>query len=171
MPDQAFLRECLVYSPDDGTLTWRERPRHHFADDRAYGTWNARFAGKPAGWPHNAGYVAVALNGVKYLAHRLIWKWMTGEEPKEIDHKDGDPSNNAWANLRDVTHQQNTWNSRGQTNHAKGIHYRRDRGYWHAEIKINGKTVSLGNFTTEQEAHAAYFAAAKRHRGDFARHG
>jgi hypothetical protein len=171
MPDQPFLRECFAYSPGSGTLTWRKRPRHHFVDDRAWRIWNTRFAGHAAGWVHNHGYIALNISGVAYLAHRLIWKLVTGKEPTEIDHKDNNPANNRWRNLRQATHQQNTWNSRGQTNHAKGIYYRPHMQQWRAEIRINGKTVGLGYFATEQEANAAYFTAAKKHFGEFANQG
>jgi hypothetical protein len=168
LPSAEYLRQCFVYDPDKGLLTWQQRPRSHFVDDRIWRIWNTRFAGKTAGWRHNHGYIAIG----SYLAHRLIWKLVTGEEPREeIDHKDNDPANNRWSNLREATHQQNVWNSKSATGHAKGIYYRHDRGYWRAEIQIGGRTIGLGNFDTEQEANDAYFAAAQRHYGQFANSG
>ena len=35
-----------------------------------------------------------------YLSHRIIWMWMTGEDPgeMEVDHIDRDRFNNRWSN-------------------------------------------------------------------------
>lgn len=56
LPDAAFLRECLSYDPLTGMLTWRKRPRHHFPSEPAHGTWNTRWAGRPAGFTHSSGH-------------------------------------------------------------------------------------------------------------------
>ena len=34
-----------------------------------------------------------------YLAHNLIWKYMTGEEPNKISHYNKDTTDNKWVNL------------------------------------------------------------------------
>jgi hypothetical protein len=46
---QAIVRELLDYSPETGALLWCERDRRWFGSDRIWKTWNARFAGQPAG--------------------------------------------------------------------------------------------------------------------------
>ena len=53
-------------------------------------------------------YSRVTVNGIKLLAHRVIWKLMTGEEPKGvIDHINNNPSDNRWENLQDIPERMN----------------------------------------------------------------
>lgn len=49
------------------------------------------------------------LKGKHFLVHRMIWEAFNGEIPDgyDIDHLDGNPSNNALDNLEMVTHQEN----------------------------------------------------------------
>jgi hypothetical protein len=89
-------------------------------------------------------------------AHRLAWLLHYGTLPNNsIDHIDGDRSNNKINNLRDVTHQQNTFN---QTT-AKGYCWHKKNNKFQAQISINKKTKFLGLFQTEQEARNAYLKA------------
>ena len=46
-----------------------------------------------------------------YLYHRAVWLYTYGEPPKEIDHIDGDPTNNRVSNLRAVTPHENKLNT------------------------------------------------------------
>ncbi len=77
----------------------------------------------------------------------------------EVDHIDRNPKNNKLENLRLVTRQQNSIN---KLDHAlKGVHYRKDRNKFSAQIKVNGIKTHLGNFDTAEEARAAYLSARK----------
>ena len=53
------------------------------------------------------------INGivVLYQYHRAVWLYTYGELPKELDHIDGDPTNNRISNLRAVTRSENMLNS------------------------------------------------------------
>jgi hypothetical protein len=171
MPEQTYLRECFRYNRKTGVLIYRTRPRHHFSSDLVYRRWNSRFAGKIAGCADGRGYLHICINGIQYYAHRLIWKLVSGSEPiEEVDHKDRDPTNYRWRNLREATRQQGLFNSNARkTGHSKGT-YRMTKGKWSrwiAQIQHNGRTVYLGHFETEQEAHEAYCAAARKHFGRF----
>ena len=53
--------------------------------------------------PDNRGYRRARVGGEhrrNFLQHRLIWRWVTGEDPGEltVNHVDNDPTNNAWHN-------------------------------------------------------------------------
>lgn len=170
LPDQAYLRECFEYDPFTGVLTWRERPLEHFFDKRSGRIWNTKHGGNAAGNLRD-GYLYVGL-GKRRLAHRVIFKMMTGEEPSEIDHRNCIRDDNRWDNLRAATRLTNSWNHPGQDNRTtprKGIRFQ--KGAWTARIAVKGKAYHLGSFSTEEDAHRAYCDAAVRLHGEFANFG
>ena len=71
-----------------------------------------------------------------------------------IDHVDKDKSNNSIENLRIVTKQQNTFNTK-----AKGYTWCKKNKKWHAQIHLDGKNKNLGYFENEEEAREAYLTA------------
>jgi hypothetical protein len=170
MPSQEFLRECLQYDPDTGEIWWIMRPRHHFSSDGQYRRWNKLYAWKPAvASSHKFGHQQICLMGQNWLAHRLIWKWMTGEDPKEVDHRK-DPTDNRWENLRDTDRVGNMRNRRlmrGTKTGFKGVCTMHESSRFGARIRVNGKLILLGTYATKEEAHAAYCEAAREHFGEF----
>lgn len=114
----------------------------------------------------------MCVRGRFYRRYRVAWLIQRGEWPKGlIDHKDGDPSNDRWANLREASNAQNAWNvGAHRTNKlgVKGVH-KRDNGTYRAFISEGGKSKSLGTFGTAEDAHAAYRREAKKSRGQFER--
>lgn len=94
------LLELLSYDPETGVFTNQI--------DRGY---RAKAGAVAGGRSHKRGYRLIKLDYESYLAQRLAWFYVYGEWPvNEVDHIDGDTSNNKLANLRVVTHQQNSWN-------------------------------------------------------------
>jgi len=157
MIDAETLRGLLDYNTETGVFRWRINRRR-------------LVAGSVAGSPVN-GYVRVFLDR-QYYAHRLAWLWVHGVWPRHnIDHIDGDGLNNRLTNLREATQSQNNANARkrraAQTT-LKGVSLWRGRQY-RAYIKTDGKSVYLGTFATEQEAHDAYCKAARQAYGAFFR--
>jgi hypothetical protein len=110
------VRELLDYDPETGVLTWRYRKGFRL------GAWNAAHAGKPAFTANNdkRGAKRGRLLGRTYLAHRVIWFWMTGYWPIEIDHDNGDAGDNRWENLFEVTHALNTRNAKRRCDNTSG---------------------------------------------------
>jgi hypothetical protein len=110
-----------------------------------------------------------------YLAHRLAWLYMTNEWPLcNIDHKDGDKTNNKWANLRLASVSQNAANKKRpatNTSGFKGVYWAPKSQKWAAQIEVNGHSIYLGLFATREGAHAIYCKAATEYFGGFARHG
>ena len=169
IPSVELLHECFDYDPETGVLAWKKRPPQHFATTTMWKRWNTRYAGKPAGLINHNGYWLVAIDDRKYLAHRAIWKMTTGKEPPLIiDHKDGNPANNRWSNLRAATALEQQWNRRlGKTNSSgfKGVC--RHRSKWIAQIRVNGANRYRGVYETPEQAAAAYEAAARELHGEF----
>jgi hypothetical protein len=167
---QEVLRAILDYDPESGLLTWLERPRWFYAEDEQWKRdwWNRRYAGRPAFVGTNAdGYRQGTIRGVKYKAHRVIWKWMTGTEASgQIDHINGKPSDNSWANLRVVTNAENGRNRalpRNNTSGRIGVSWNTRYQRWYAAIKVGGQHICLGSFATFAEAVAAREAGEQEH--------
>ena len=168
LPDQSYLVARLSYDPKTGILRWRPRPIRDFPTTALYNTWTKKFCGKVAGCLAN-GYHQLRINNILYQSHRVIWKMITGEEPSHIDHRDMCRSNNVWENLRGCSHSQNLFNqslSVASTTGLKGVMIRNGRIV--AKLWLpGGKEIWLGQFRTKEEAHQAWCAEAKKHRGEF----
>ena len=161
------LRAVLDYIPATGMFWWRDRPGIR-------PSVRARLNGRPAGTTNSLnGYIYIGINGRLRLAHRLAFLWMTGQWPHETDHIDGDRTNNAWANLREVTRSQNSMNHPVRSTNksgAKGVFWHKRARKWQAEIKRDGSLHYLGLFLTFEEAKAARDVAADMLFGEFERH-
>lgn len=128
-----------------------------------------------AGWITEWGYRKIEVDGRAYLAHRLAWLYMTGEWPEgEVDHKDCDPANNEWGNLRLATRGQNAQNSSlraDNTSGVKGVSKHPQYDKWVARVGKDGKKHYLGVFPTKEGAEAAAKAFRQALHGEFANHG
>lgn len=169
---KAFLDEVLEYDQYTGALKWKCRGRHMFDSDRAWKSWNTRYAGKDAGRIYSCPKTrkkaykcrTVGILGRSFQAHRIIWVMMTGEEPpEEIDHIDQDGTNNRWINLRGSTRRLNSRNIGLRTNNTSGIigvglHC---CGRWRARIMIDGKEKHLGLFDDKFSAERAVIDARR----------
>ena len=161
-------REVFNYDPLTGAFTWRI----DFG-----GRGNTKFkAGSEAGTVRSDGRRMLSYGGRRYYAYRVAWLIVTGEWPVNlIDHKDLNPSNDAWLNLRDATKAINMQNQHEAIGARRGIgllgaHFSRRRATfskpWCSKIAVDGKAHYLGWFATEQEAHHAYVNAKRTlHKG------
>jgi len=155
---RARLRELLHYDPDTGEFRWRRRMNGNVGVNNV------------AGCLTPDGYRRISIASRLYRAHHLAWLDVTGKWcPGMIDHRDGDPTNNRWHNLRRATGWQsnanrrlprNKWGLKGVSRHASG---------WRAVIHKNRKKHNLGIFATAEAAHAAYVKAARKLHGEYAR--
>lgn len=160
LPSQDYLHRIFDYDAATGQLIWRRR------EDRR-DNWNAVWPGRVAGTLRNDGYICVNIDRKQYAAHRIIWKWVSGDDPvEEIDHVDGVKTNNRFLNLRGATFAENRQNSASRGPFKKGV-YQNRHGAFVAQIKQEDKHWYLGCFTSESEAHAAYAGAARVLFGDF----
>jgi HNH endonuclease/AP2 domain len=113
------------------------------------------------------GYAATGRETVRL--HRLL---LDAPKGMEVDHIDGDLTNNMRVNLRLCTRSENGQNQRkhrDNTSGFKGVSWHKQRKYWVAHIRLNRKLLHLGCFDTAEQASAAYQAAAERLFGDFKR--
>lgn len=112
------------------------------------------------------GYRYTRLNGRSYGEHRLVYLMFTGEWPEQVDHKNGNKSDNRIENLRAATNAQNSMNRKGK---SKGCYFSTKRNKWVAQIGIAGTRKTLGYYASEDEAKAAYAIASKELYGEFGR--
>jgi len=168
MLDFDFFHARYKYDPISGLLTWRINTK---GGGRAIPIGTV--AGSTVQTGHRRVMLSINRDGKQrmYKAHRVIWLMMTGEWPRlEIDHIDGDGTNNAWANLRLATRSQNNMNKRMQSNNSSGFKgVRRNGSGWSAQIWLDRKGIWLGTFRTKQEAHAICCEARIKAYGPFVR--
>jgi hypothetical protein len=161
LPSKEVLDQLLKYDPETGKFLWRLRPVTMFTIGRstkkprsaehACNQWNSRWAGKPAMTKSHDGYWYGRIFYQQVLAHRVAHKIMTGQDPIEIDHIDGDRGNNKWSNLRDGTRSDNLRNialKRNNTSGHHGVTFSKRQQKWIAQI-------ILGSFDSKEEAVAA----------------
>lgn len=177
LPSLERLRELFDYDPETGELRWRVQS----GEGRSVFGFNNKCGGKIAGTVGVKGYLIIGIRysgasaATYYLAHRIIWKLMTGDDPADqVDHEDTNKLNNRWRNLRPAENGPNIQNSRlrkDNTSGAKGVQLRVRGNYrrWRAIITANKKSTILGDFKTFEEAVAARAQAAERLHGQFAR--
>jgi hypothetical protein len=156
---RARLRELLHYDSRTGDFRWLKRVRR------------ATQPGDIAGGLNKEGYLKITIKGRQYPAHHLAWLYMKGKWCSlMIDHRDLNPSNNCWANLRVASRSQNNANRRRHRTNACGLKgVSRYRQGWRATIRKDGRIRHLGIFPTPHAAHAAYAKAARKLFGEFAR--
>ena len=115
---------------------------------------------RPAGTLWKDGYIYIRLNGQRFLAQRLAWllHYKTDPGDLQVDHVDGDKSNNCVQNLRLLTNQQNQFN-RGATKASKsgikGVCWDKKSNKWRAFGRLFGKQKLLGFFVDIEDAKAA----------------
>jgi hypothetical protein len=161
LPPLELVKQLLDYDPQIGGFCWK------------HNRGKKGCMGKPAGYSHK-GYISIEIDGKEYRAHRLAWLICTGEDPadKQIDHVNGNKSDNRFANLRLATNSQNACNrtvSARNTSGFKGVSFSSKQQAWKADVRINGVTKHLGYYPTPELAHMAYCKAAAELHGEFAR--
>lgn len=152
LPTQQELHELFDYSVITGELYWKKKTANRIKIGDTVGTVRGM-------------YKATRVAGTQFLVHRLIWVWVTGEDPGAlfVDHVNEDKLCNAWHNLRLATNAQNMRNIKG----SKGYYRTSKSNPWRVKIRVNGKQKHVGDFSTEAEAAAAYKEASLKHHGEF----
>lgn len=167
LPSQEVLRQLLRYEPETGKLFWRERPTELFESPRIAKRWNSIYAGTEAFTTlHATGYVEGRIFGLRYKAHRVIWKLVYGTDPYEIDHINGQRAFNALANLREVNRQENSRNRAlcsTNTSGVTGVFFHTAASKWVAKIGVGFDHVHLGTFDKFDDAVAARRTAEIEH--------
>jgi len=150
---QSRLHELLRYNTETGIFVWIARTSNRIKIGDIAGTLSKR-----------DGYVRISVDGIIYLAHRLMWLYMTGKFPtSEVDHKNTVRNDNRWENLREATRLINVQNQRrARKDNCTGfLGVRKMKGNFQANIRVNGRSLNCGTFPTPELAHEAYLTAKR----------
>ncbi|WP_179090910.1 HNH endonuclease [Burkholderia pseudomallei] len=159
------LKQFISYDPATGRFHWIRTQPHA----------NRVKVGQEVGWLAKSGHLKVNFDGRVYFLHRIAWVLHNGPVPDgfEIDHRDGNPLNNALTNLRLATKSQNMQNMKMRgTNKTgvKGVSWNKAKRKFEVQIGLNHKKVHGGYFdTVDAAAVRAHELRAEVH-GAFARH-
>lgn len=168
-----WIGDLLDCNPVNGSIIWKYRPRNKCLNENEYSRWNSRYAHTPAFACKNArGYLTGQLFGRAVLAHHIIWAFVHGYFPDgEIDHINGDTSDNSISNLRIVTRSENCRNAARRKDNSSGVTgVSRSGRKWLARIGSGNGRVTLGSFDNFDEAVSAR-KSAEKHMNYTARHG
>lgn len=154
MPEliQERVKELFSYNQQSGELV------------RIGGGRNSKY--NYSNWSRVAGYKQVWVDGRTYLVHRLIWLYVHGAFPTEIDHINGNRIDNRISNLRDVTKKENAKNSakrRDNTSGVTGVCWHKSLKKWFARINAEESPLSLGYFDNFGDAVIARKKAEKEY--------
>ena len=147
-PSNARLKELLEYNATTGVFTHRTGRR------------NCK-AGQMAGCKHGNGYLKISIDGKQYYAHHVAWAYANGEWPSnDIDHINGDRSDNRLVNIRLALRKENCQNLRAAKSNSQtgflGVYLVKETGKFMASLKKGRKRIRVGGFETPEKAHQCY---------------
>lgn len=149
--DPKRIEQCVSYCPDSGRLAWT----------------TGQFAGKTISGTNTKGYIQLQIDGITLLGHRVCYCLMTGSmPPMDIDHIDGDKTNNTWSNLRLVNNSDNHKNMKiFKTNSSgvAGVAWNPIKNRWDSYITSRNRRFYLGRFKNFFDAVCARKAAEIKH--------
>ena len=155
---QSYLKSLMSYDPITGVFTRLK-------------TMGGQVAGSVAGSINSEGYTLISIHGKSYKAARLAHLYMTGEMPKEADHKNRVRSDDRWENIREATHGQNGANKNIQKNNTSGskcVCWDKNMRSWAVQLSVNGKRKQIGRFKDLELAELVAEESRIKYYGEFA---
>lgn len=158
---QAELKEYLSYDPLTGLFTYIKAK-------------SGIHVGQVAGSINGHGYIIIKIRGQSYHAGRLAFLYMTGAFPKNlVDHIHKIRTDNRWAELQDITNQENC-RKKGMNKNNKsgvtGVRWNKKLNKWQVTLRVDGRNKHFGVFVELCDATLA-IQKAKRENGYNANHG
>lgn len=159
--DQHTLKALLIYNPDTGEFFHRFKRARRCVMNKPIGSLNQ-------------GYLVANINKRIYRLHRLAWLWLYGEMPKtDIDHINGNRSDNRACNLRLATRAENLFNAKRHADNrsgVKGVSWHAGAKKWFGRVHRHGISYGLGFFASLEDARLAVEAKRLELHREFAKH-
>jgi hypothetical protein len=116
--------------------------------------------GDVAGSVNSNGYMQVQINKKMFKVHRLVWIMHNGDidDELQVDHINRDRLDNCIDNLRLVTPQENSFNSK-----SRGYSWVEAKKKYVAYITFSGTRKTIGAFDNAEEARKAYLNAKEKY--------
>lgn len=134
------LKSSLHYDRESGIFSWLSSTNRRIKIGAKAGCVGRMASGKS--------YIIIGYQGKNYYAHRIAFLLETGEMPREeVDHINGDGTDNRFCNLRMVSRSENAKNLRGRTGLESGVCgvYKCSRTTaWVPAISDKGMVIKLG---------------------------
>lgn len=117
-------------------------------------------------WNDGNGYARAWVNGRRVRLHNMVF----GAVPDgcEVDHRNGDRSDNRRENLRLATQADNARNKGQRPSRTGRTGVYQHKGKFQARIMAGGKQICIGTFNTISEANSARIQAEQKHYGAYA---
>lgn len=162
LPGLSLLNELFAYNKKTGKVFRRKY------------TCGRAVKGVLVGTCDSKGHLQVYINGELYMLHRIVWKLQTGRDPLgELDHINGNKTDNKIKNLREVQIGDNNKNSPKPKNNTSGhigVTFHKGVGKWQAQIVHKRKRIYLGLYKDIKDAIKARRNAEQEY-GFHANHG
>lgn len=155
MIDHDYVINTYDYNEKTGIFTYKKSA-------------GCRKAGDIVGWVDGSNgikYLITKVNRKKVRLHRLAFFYVNGYWPNQIDHINGDGTDNRICNLREVFGNENNRNIRILKNNKSGLHgvsWHKRFCKWQAQITIYKQIEYLGRFDSFFEACCARKSAERR---------
>ena len=152
--------ELFRYDYETGVLYWRWRINNSVPKTLEAGTQRKS---------NSDGYLYVSVYGRIYPVHRIVMLMCYGfyGEGLEVEHINHVRNDNRLFNLRFVTRSENSKNqsvSSKNTSGVTGVDFLKAKKKYRARIRVNYKSIFLGNYDTLEEAAEARRQADRKYK-------
>ena len=150
------ILDIFNYNINTGIFTWKKSRR-------------GVAKGVVAGTLRQDGYVHLCIGEERHFAHRVVYLLMEGYMPEQVDHINGNRSDNRWENLRACTPSENSQNRRITNSKSgfKNVNWHEQTKKWRVQVMIDGKSRSFGLYSNIEDAKRVAIIARKEIHGDF----